>query len=234
MRKSNAISNYFGASADENHYVGMGSNFVGEESYLGESMFNGANVNANALPVLPQSSSKYTVNIVNTSTTDQTATIFGGSVYPTLTQPTGVTVSIRESSHDQVRSQSIANPFYVQGWRYILNSGSATQLTNEFTFLSRTAGGKIDSYTENPLTYKTANQNQTDVIDALDYSFPVTGNHYITVQINASTNVTWILFVKTAVDNSNILMNRPAVDVARGSATSKYSGTPTALVVKQG
>jgi len=233
MRKSNAISNYFGARADESHFVGMGESFVGQDSYLGESMMTGG-VNASALPILPNQSSKYTVNIVNTSTTDQTATVFGGSVFPVLTQPTGVAVTIAESSHDQVRSQSVANPFYVQGWRYILNSGSATQLTNNFTFLSRTAGGSTESYTMNPLTYKTANQNQTDIIDSLDYSFPITGNHYVQVQINGSTNVSWILFIKTQVDNSNILLNRPAVDVSRGSATSKYSGTPTALVVKQG
>jgi hypothetical protein len=228
----NSIQNYFGSMADENHYIGgyNGVNsFVGEDMYVGENMQTG--ISTASLPRIPDAAQTLTFVISNTDTTSPlTATLFGGAVYPTLTQPTGVTVSVTESSHNQVRLESVASPFYIQGFRYFVNTGSTSQFSNIWAFKNKSIGGMDVNKTLSPLNYFTANQNQSAVIEDLQYSFSITGNDYIEIIINAATTVSIVMFIKSQVRNDNFLQNRPAVDVARGSSVSKYSGTP--LIIK--
>jgi hypothetical protein len=225
----NSIQNYFGSLADENHYLGGLESYVGQDMYVGEDMLTG--VSASALPTIPDKAQTLTFVIENTSTASAlTATLFGGAVFPNLTQPTGITVTVTESSHDQVRYESIASPFYIQGFRYFVNTGSTSQFSNIWSFKNRSMGGVTTTSTLSPLNYLTANQNQSAVIDALGYNFSITGNDYIEISINTSTKVSIVMWIKSQVKTENFLVNRPAVDVARGSSTVKYSGTP--LIVK--
>jgi hypothetical protein len=224
----NSIQNYFGTLADENHYLGSDA-YLGEDMFVGENMQTG--VMASQLPRIADKAQTLTFVIANTSTSAAgTATLFGGSVFPVLTQPAGITVSVTESSHDQVRQESTASPFFIQGFRYFVNTGSTSQFSNVWTFKNRSIGGVISNSTLSPLNYLTANQNQSAVIEALQYSFPITGNDYIEISINAETTVSIVMWIKSQVRTDNFLANRPAVDVNRGSSVTKYSGTP--LVIK--
>jgi hypothetical protein len=190
-------------------------NFVGQvkNNYIGESRADG--MGGDMYSQLPDSDKYYTVVCSNTSTSATvTAVVFGGSLYSGATQPNaGATVIVDESSHAQVRSQSIAAPFWVNGLRYLTTT--ANQLNGQVLTIARQSpSGDFSSKIFRPVSFKTASQNQTLQIDAPGYKFGVDGNTYINVPLLPSEQVTIVMQIGGRFDPNAIISGDSALQVA--------------------
>src|SRR5690606_23084555 len=78
-----------------------------------------------------------TVVVKNTSGADAEAILFGGN--EEAAQPAGVTVTVEESSHKEVREESKANPFKIAGMK--MSASDPLQFDYVMKITRRTAAG---------------------------------------------------------------------------------------------
>jgi hypothetical protein len=78
-----------------------------------------------------------TITVSNTSGAEAEAVIFGAN--ENAAQPAGVTVSVGESSHNEVKEESKANPFKIQGMK--MSVSDQLQFDKVLRIVRRTATG---------------------------------------------------------------------------------------------
>lgn len=207
------FSGSFGANPDNmiggsDYYVGYG-----HDGYEG-----GKDANPN-LGTIDEADRTMTVTISNDGSSLnplETARVFGAFTNTANTQPTGVTVSILETSHEQVRAESQVNPFLVLGLKYIVTN--VAQFSNNLNVFTQTSTGMSLNKTFQPFAYRSAQNQIATQIDAPAYAFGVDGRTELQVPINANEDITLILQLKTRGDITNILRGRGVVDIASGKA----------------
>ncbi len=152
-----------------------------------------------------------TFRITNTGAA-ASAILFDGNVTP-LTQPAGITVTVAETgggagSHDQVRNETLGNPFAIQGARYFV--ANALQFTNAWTIQKQNITGGLRQYLWQPSNYISPTNLNALVIDAVDFGVVVDGRTTIFVPIEAGTGevpqVVTIVFTVKAKTNMNSLI----------------------------
>ncbi len=207
-----AVAKYSFESGNLNNADG---NFVGQRnSFVGQMNADG-DMGGDMFSKLSDSDKYYTVVCSNTSTSETVvAVVFGGSLYSGSTQPNaGATVVVDESSHAQVRSQSVASPFWINGLRYLTTT--TAQLNGQVLTIARQSpSGDFYSKIFRPVSFKTASQNQTLQIDAPGFKFGVDGNTYINVPLLPSEQVTIVMQIGGRFDANNIMNGQSAIEVA--------------------
>ncbi len=236
MNKSwkDSIKKYSLESRNFDNYDGGGklpiqdNNFVGQNSFIGESRMTGYANGQNSMggdqfSQIADSDKYYTITMTNTATSGGTSTAiaFGANQYGiTADQASGATttVTVAESSHAQARAASLSQPFWVNGLRYSVDT--AAQLAQIITIQFQSASGDLLQKKFRPNTFKTAYQNQSLQIDAPGYKFPVNGETQIQVPLLANEEVILTLQIGGKFDAANA--------VSGGSAMAVASQTPLA------
>jgi hypothetical protein len=147
------------------------------------------------------------------------AILFDGNVQP-LVQPAGVTVTVAETgggagSHDQVRVETLGNPFVIQGLRYFV--GAATQFANAFTIQKRFPTGKLIQYLWQPTNYVSPTNLNPLVIDAIDFGLVVDGRTSIQVPVEflgLANTVTLTFTLKAKTSNAHMLFGKNPKELA--------------------
>lgn len=152
-----------------------------------------------------------TFRITNTGAA-ASAILFDGNVTP-LVQPAGITVTVAETgggatSHDQVRNESLGNPFAIQGARYFV--GNSIQFANAWTIQKRNITGGLRQYLWQPSNYVSPTNLNPLVIDAVDFGLVIDGRTSILLPMEAGTaevpQVVTVVFTVKAKTNLNSMM----------------------------
>lgn len=162
----------------------------------------------------------FVVTNSNLGAGSDTAILFAGNITP-LVQPAGITVTVAETgggitSHDEVRNESLGNPFIIQGLRYFF--GVIAQAANAFTIQKRFVNGKLVQYLWQPTNYISPSNLNTNLLDSPDFGIVVDGRTQIQVPVNrgtvAANTITLVFTVKAQSSNSNWFFNKPVKDFA--------------------
>jgi hypothetical protein len=218
-----AAQKYRAEAGNFNSFDGpvFSQNYMGQDSkpygYMGQGMnANGAAPMGDIFSRLSDTDKIYTAVITNTQTSGAAvnAIVFGANQYSGSTQPNaGVTVTIQESSHAQVRAESQYSPFWVNGLRYLVTT--TNQLNTQIPTVQKfSSAGTINSAQFRPLSYKTAYQQQTLQVDATDFKFEVDGSTSMIVPVVAAETVTIIFQIGGRFAPQNVVQGSSALEVA--------------------
>ena len=219
------ISDFYYEAADY-------SNYDGSELYLNESgFFAQGGAEASVQNVVEPLDRTLTFRVANAGPSNPAvAILFDGNVTP-LVQPAGVTVTVAETggganSHDQVRTETLGNPFVIQGLKYFV--GNATQFANAFTIQKRFPTGKLIQYIWQPTNYVSPTNLNPLVIDAIDFGIVVDGRTSIQVPVDftGQTNVVTLTFtLKAKTSNAHMLFGKNPKELA---VAPRVVGNPVA------
>lgn len=156
----------------------------------------------------------------------QTAILFDGNVNP-ISQPIGIDVTVAETgggpgSHQEVRNETLGNPFAIQGARVFF--GTVNQLSNAWTIRKKMITGKVTEYLWQPTNYVSPTNLNPNLIDAIDFGLLVDGRTSIRVPLPAPVNcvpevmtITFTVKAKTSI--GHVLFNNSPKELATAPRT---------------
>ena len=157
-----------------------------------------------------------TVVVRNTSGSDGEAIIFGGN--QEAAQPAGITVTVEESSHKEVREESKANPFKVAGMK--MSVSNPLQFDNVLKVTRRTATGSNTVRVYQPRN-ATSPQNFTQgLIDDHNFEMDVTGQDSLRLQIKDGVTVVFTFTIKARANMGNLLRGNNVAELSRAPRTT--------------
>jgi hypothetical protein len=154
----------------------------------------------------------WTVVVTNgSSTASATAMIFGANKDLTDVANTaaGVTVTVAESSHLQLKTELLGQPVRILGLK--MTVVSATQFSNILTIYDFKSTGSSQSGIWQPLNYRSAQNQLITQIDAPSFQLLLKPSTYITFTINKSEVVTLTFTIVQKANFGNVLRNAPVV-----------------------
>lgn len=169
---------------------------------------------------LQQLNRTFTVLITNATNATAAYVVFGNNIYGDAAaagSDTGITVTISESSHAQVKRETANSPVQLVMAKY--KTSDADNLSNTITYYEKDSTGKVQSIPVTPLNYQEPENNQSLLVRIPDFEgMDIYGGSYLTGNIKAATTITLILSVGTKVDLRNaasddsvvVTTNRPA------------------------
>jgi len=167
-----------------------------------------------------------TVTVTNASGAEAQAVIFGANQNPA--QPAGVTVTVEESSHNEVKEESKANPFTIKGMK--MSVSDPLQFDNVLKIVRRTAAGSNTERVYQPRN-ATSPQNFTQaLIDDDNFSMQVTGQDSLRLDVRDGVTVVFTLTIKARANMGNLLNGR---NVAELSHTPRTTGLPQIDLLRQ-
>ena len=169
---------------------------------------------------------KQLLTINNTGEADAEAIIFGGN--ENATQPAGITVVVQESSHNEVKEESKANPFKIQGMK--MSVSDALQFDNVWTILRKSSAGARNSHPYQPRNATSPQNTDPKLIDDANFEMDVTGQDSIRFIQKAGTKTTLTFTIKARVDMGNVLAGQ---NVATVSTAPRPTGLPQIDLAKQ-
>ncbi|HEY9084034.1 MAG TPA: hypothetical protein VIN73_11920 [Vicingaceae bacterium] len=160
-----------------------------------------------------------TVVVANTSGAAAQAILFGGN--EEAAQPAGVTVTVEESSHKEVREESKANPFKIRGMK--LSVSNPLQFDNILKIVKRTAAGSNTERVYQPRN-ATSPQNFTQsLIDDNNFEMDVTGQDSLRVIVKDGVTMVFTFTIKARANMGNLLKGN---NVAELSDAPRTTGLP--------
>jgi hypothetical protein len=187
----------------------------------------------NGSGILDPNDTTYTFVINNTSNEDHEVVLFGAN--EAIPAPTGVTIQVAESSHNEVREESKANPFTIMGMK--MSVSNTAQFDNVLTLVEKTSGGRLTTYVKQPRNYQSPQNQDKNLIHAVDFTINVTGKSSIrfiakpgktsfTFSIQFRTNIGNVLNGKNVgeVNNQPQPTGLPQLDIKRSQQHMAGSG----------
>ncbi|WP_027393154.1 hypothetical protein [Aquimarina latercula] len=157
-----------------------------------------------------------TVVVRNTSAEAAEAIVFGGN--ENAAQPAGVTVNVEESSHNEVKEESKANPFKISGMKYSVSN--PLQFDNVLKLTKRTATGSNTIRVYQPRN-ATSPQNFTQqLIDDDNFELNVTGQDSLRVTVNPDTTAVFTFTIKARANMGNLLKGNNVAELSRVPRTT--------------
>ncbi len=146
----------------------------------------------------------------------EVAILFDGNVSP-LVQPAGITVTVAETgggagSHNQVRTESLANSFVIQGLKYMV--GNAAQFGNAFTIQKQNVTGGTKTYLWQPINYVSPSNLNPLVIDAIDFGVVIDGRTAIFIPVDLNNTLTLVFTLKARNTVSQQLFGKSSKQLA--------------------
>ena len=194
-------------------------NFEGVQYQRGRyrSAAGGAAIQSNE--ILDPNDRTWTITVTNgSSTVSATAIVFGANynLTDTLNTAAGVTVTVAESTHLQVKTELLSQPVRILGMK--MTVVSATQFSNVLSLYDRKSTGAEEKRLFQPLNYRSA-QNQLDTqIDAPSFELLVTPSTRFEFTINKSEVVTFTFTITEKAQLHNVLRNAPVLAVSNQPA----------------
>ena len=195
------------ASADYNQFTGYNPN----DNYM--NAVNGANAQ-----VLDPNDRTLTITVVNASVSQIANVMIFGSVkdLTDANKNSNVTITVAESSHLEVKTELLQNPFRILGLKYTVTT--AAQFSNALTLFEEASTGGLISRPFQPLNYRSAQNNITTQIDAPSFEFLVTSRNYFTFSIIGSETVTFTFTIVEKWNAKNTLRDGRTREVSRTQA----------------
>ena len=218
------MNDFYFEAADYSNYDGSELN---ESNYFAQGGLEAAMQN-----VVEPLDRTLTFRVVNAGPSNPgVAILFDGNVTP-LVQPAGITVTVAETgggagSHDQVRTETLGNPFVIQGLRYFV--GNATQYGNALTIQKRFPTGKLIQYLWQPTNYVSPTNLNPLVIDAIDFGLVVDGRTSIQLPVDfngvTANSLTLTFTLKAKTSNAHMLFGKNPKELA---VAPRVVGNPVA------
>ncbi len=208
-------------SYDEDSYEEV--EYIGEDSYDEDGYDSYAQA---SIGKINPNDRTLTVTVTNTSGADAEVIIFGGN--ENAPQPAGVLVTVQESSHNEVREESKANPFKIQGMK--MSVSDPLQFDNVWRILRKSAAGAANSYPYQPRNATSPQNTNPNLIDDSAFEMDVTGQDSIRFFQKAGVKTTLTFTIKARVDMGNVLMGQ---NVAEVSTAPRPTGLPQIDLAKQ-
>lgn len=191
------------------------------DSYSGESIGQ-----------LDPNDTTYTFVINNASEEDKEVVLFGAN--EALQAPEGVTIEVAESSHNEVREESKANPFTIVGMK--MSVSNPQQFDNVLFLYEKTSSGRVTKHVKQPRNYQSPQNFDQKLIHATDFTMYVTGKSSLRFKAKKGTTV-FTFSIQSRTNIGNVLMGRnvaeintapqatglPQIDLSRLKTTSKLS-----------
>lgn len=209
--------NYDEDSYEEIEYVGE------DDSYDDDSYDSYAQ---NSIGKIDPNDRTLTITINNTSGDDAEAIVFGGN--EGAAQPAGVTVIVQESSHNEVREESKANPFKIRGMK--MSVSDPLQFDNIWNIVKRTAAGSETKRKYQPRNATSPQNLDPKLIDDANFEMDVTGQDSLRFLQKAGTKSTLTFTIKARVDMGNVLAGN---NVAEMATAPRPTGLPQIDMAQQ-
>jgi hypothetical protein len=161
--------------------------------------------------VLDPNDRTWTVQVVNANTAATgNVVIFGSAKDLTdASLPSGVTVTVSESSHLTVKTELLTTPVRILGLKYTVTT--AGQFSYPLTLVDETSTGAKNQRIWQPLNYRSAQNQLTTQIDAPTFEMLLSATSYISFTMAASETVTFTFTIVEKAMQKNILRNAPGV-----------------------
>ncbi len=124
----------------------------------------------------------------------------------------GVTVEVLESSHKEVKSQSMQGGFRIQGIQIVATT--SLQLSNPLSIIEKTATGKTISRKWQPENYKDPRNFDSLMIKTSNFQMTIDGEASIEVTLRASEEVRMITHIKDMVRTVNTIKDESVIESA--------------------
>jgi len=159
-----------------------------------------------------------TFNIINSDTaTAAVVTLFGSARDLTdALLPAGLTVNVLESSHQQVKTELLTNPFRIYGLK--MTATNVNQFSNTWSIFRSNSTGFQQRKMFQPINYRSAQNNLTTQVDATGFELVVDLDTYVQFTVNASENVTIIFNLSERTNTTNLLTGNAIREVATSTA----------------
>ncbi|MBI2271055.1 MAG: hypothetical protein HYU69_11985 [Bacteroidetes bacterium] len=208
-------------SYDEDSYEEV--EYIGEDSYDDDSYDSYEQA---SIGKINPNDRTLTISITNTSGADAEAIVFGGN--EGAAQPAGVLVVVQESSHNEVREESKANPFKIQGMK--MSVSDPLQFDSVWKILRKSAAGSFNSHPYQPRNATSPQNTNPNLIDDSAFEMDVTGQDSIRFFQKAGVKTTLTFTIKARVDMGNVLSGQ---NVAEISTAPRPTGLPQIDLAKQ-
>jgi hypothetical protein len=209
-------------SYDEDSYEEV--EYIGEDDSYDDDSYD--SYAQNSIGKINPNDRTLTITITNTSGADAEAIIFGGN--EGAAQPAGVLVVVQESSHNEVREESKANPFKIQGMK--MSVSDPLQFDNVWKILRKSAAGSFNSHPYQPRNATSPQNTNPNLIDDSAFEMDVTGQDSIRYFQKAGVKTTLTFTIKARVDMGNVLAGQ---NVAEISTAPRPTGLPQIDLAKQ-
>lgn len=179
------------------------------------NQFRNANGNFAPKKELDPNDRTLTFVLVNgSSTASATARIFGANqgLDETYNTSQGVTVTVNESSHLEVKTKSIQGGFRIQGIQ--MTATTSLQLANPLTIKEKTVAGTTIQRTWQPENYKDPRNYDNLMIKTSNFQMTVTGDSSIEVTLRPSETLRIITHIKDIVQPINKIKGESDVESA--------------------
>lgn len=167
-----------------------------------------------------------TLVVKNTSGADAEAILFGGN--EGAASPAGVSITVEESSHKEVREESKANPFKIGGMK--MSVSDPLQFDNVLKITRRTATGS-NTVRVYQARNATSPQNFTQqLIDDAAFEMDVTGQDSLRFFVKDGATVVFTFTIKARANMGNLLKGN---NVAELSKAPRTTGLPQLDLLQQ-
>lgn len=211
---------------DEDHYE---DNYQEVEYVSGEESYDEDhydNYNQASIGKIDPNDRTLTITISNDTDADAEAIVFGAN--EGAAQPAGLTVIVQESSHNEVREESKANPFKIQGMK--MSVSDPLQFDNVWNIVHRTSTGSETRRKYQPRNATSPQNTDKNLIDDSAFEMDVTGQDSIRFTQKARQKTTLTLTVRARVDMGNVLQGQ---NVAEMSSAPRPTGLPQIDLMQQ-
>jgi hypothetical protein len=142
------------------------------------------------------------------STVAGTARIFGANLDldETYNTANNMTVTVPESSHKVVKSQSMGNAYRIKGLLYTVSS--ALQLANPFNIIQQSFAGGYNSRQWQPSKYTSPTNYNALMIKTSDFQVVIDGETRIEIAFLAGATASLVLSIQDKMDLSQALSGR--------------------------
>jgi hypothetical protein len=160
----------------------------------------------------------YTFVVTNTTDEEHEVVLFGAN--ENLSPPAGVTVEVAESSHNEVREESKANPFTIVGMK--MSVSNSQQFDNVLFLYEKTSTGRTTTNVRQPRTWQSPQNFDQKSIHAINFTMHVTGKTSLRFKAKKGTTV-FTFSVQSRTNLGNVLIGK---NVAEVNTAPSVTGLP--------
>lgn len=142
--------------------------------------------------------------ITNTSGALADAILFGG--YENAPQPAGVTVTVVESSHEEVRRETESNPYYFAGMKVRVTN--EIQFGNPFKIRRKYATGSLSQGIYQPENYISPTNFNAKIIDDPSFKILIDGRTSIVIPIFDGITMTITFTTSSRANVANLVKGK--------------------------
>lgn len=203
---------------DDNDYDDYDNGYLDEEGYpedYEEEEYDDYRTSGRTKRIDPNDRT-LTIVVENISDQAKKAFLFGAN--RELPQPDGVTVTVEESSHKEVREESKANPFKIRGVKYSVSS--PLQFDNVLKIINRTASGSNTTQVWQPRNASSPQNFNGLLVDSEDFEFFATGQNSIEFTIDAKAKCVFTFTVRARTNMGNLLHGDNVAELSKAPRTT--------------